>query len=164
MEVSDDKPTAADRSAGTQPGCRCTAHCEHVHGDQAEDAETRELFRLRDRLEEYRREVERRDEYLRGADADLKEARAELERLRGVVRLQQSDAVRHRKERDDAMAMWNGLRAQVATLAAERDRQRVALTNLIAAAEWLLDDCETSDMRQCAVDALAAARIAKGAT
>ena len=41
------------------------------------------------------------------------------------------------------------------------DRQRVALTNLVAAAEWLLDDCETSDMRQYAVDAIAAARIAK---
>lgn len=54
-------------------------------------------------------------------------------------------------------------KAFIDRLAAENDRQRVALTNLIAAAEWLLDDCETSDMRQYAVDAIAiaAARIAK---
>jgi len=45
--VSDDKPTAADRSAGAQPGCKCGRFCQHRHGDQAEDAEATELFALR---------------------------------------------------------------------------------------------------------------------
>jgi hypothetical protein len=117
--VNNDKASKDEREAATKPGCKCTLHCEHVHGDQA-DPELDELIRLRAevsrltaeaferaecceerrtanferdaaraRVEEYRREVERRDEYLRGADADLKEAYAE-ERA-AIIQLIQND-------------------------------------------------------------------------
>lgn len=41
-----------------------------------------DLAAQKERVEEYKREVERRDEYLRGADADLAAARAEVEWLK----------------------------------------------------------------------------------
>ena len=45
-----DKPTTAERAASSLPGCTCSAHCEHVHGDQAATAEERQIDRLKHSL------------------------------------------------------------------------------------------------------------------
>lgn len=68
---------------------------------------------------------------------------------------------RERDVSDQHDQMVSVSQAYLDKLEADNARLRVAMTNLVAAAEWLLDDCETSDMRQYAVDALAAAKIAK---
>lgn len=77
--MSGDKPTAADRSAGAQPGCKCAVHCAHVHGDQAEDEEGRELLRLRAQYDEAH-------QYLAVATRNLKASNIEIDRLRQAIR------------------------------------------------------------------------------
>ena len=126
-------------------------------GTTDEDEETRELFQLRDRLEEYRREVERRDEYLRGADVDIKEARAEVERLRNESDGFEDTAAALSGELRDAYSAIEAFRTQVATLTAERDRLKASNEGIAASLEAQVEAARKDERAACldlAVDAM----------
>lgn len=92
-----------------------------------------ELDAVRERCDEYKREVERRDELLHGADADLDAARAERDEAQRWLKLYKGDTVgslRDEFERDCAMLRGLNnqqhdelvaLRAELAKVTAQRD-------------------------------------------
>lgn len=90
-----------------------------------------ERDKLRDRVEEYKREVERRDEYLAGADADLKAEREKTAALeRELQQWRDADLVEDREKCE--------LDLEISRLKQERAKLEAKVSELTAENERLL--------------------------
>lgn len=105
-----------------------TVLCDECEGN-SEAADLRAQLAARDeRVEEFKREVERRDELLAGADADLAARDAEIERLKAFF-------AKFDNHRD-----WHANK-----LADERDEARAEVVRLREALEAIAE-CSTDEM------------------